>query len=140
MKAVRRGLDFLHALESHFPGVEVECVVRFGDPVTQILEEADTFGADLVVVGTGGRSGIGRTLMGSVAEKVFDRATVPVMLVRVMGMGVLKRFVQMRMGMRYTGGLATCRQAISARSCCSPRVGRPSRIRAGTVPGSAIVP
>ena len=77
-----RGLDFLHALESHFQGVEVESVVRFGDPVTQIMEEADSFGADLIVVGTGGRSGIGRTLMGSVAEKVFDRATVPVMLVR----------------------------------------------------------
>lgn len=77
-----RGLDFLHSLEGHFAGVDVECVVRFGDPSAQIMEEAESFGADLIVVGTGGRSGIGRTLMGSVAERVFGRATVPVILVR----------------------------------------------------------
>lgn len=75
-------LDYLRALETHFAGVPVESAVRFGDPVTQILDEADAFGADLIVVGTAGRSGIGRTLLGSVAERVFARATVPVMLVR----------------------------------------------------------
>jgi nucleotide-binding universal stress UspA family protein len=76
------GLDFLHALEVHFGDVPAESVVRFGDPVAQILDEAETFGADLIVVGTAGRSGIGRVLLGSVAERVFAKATVPVMLVR----------------------------------------------------------
>jgi len=60
----------------------VESVVRFGDPVAQILDEAEVFGADLIVVGTAGRSGIGRVLLGSVAERVFGKATVPVMLIR----------------------------------------------------------
>ena len=60
----------------------VESVVRFGDPVPQILAEAEEFGADLVVVGTAGRSGVGRVLLGSVAERVFAKAAVPVMLVR----------------------------------------------------------
>lgn len=76
-----QGLDYLHTLELHFD-VPVESVVRFGDPVTEILAEADAFAADLIVVGTAGRSAIGRTLLGSVAERVFAKATVPVMLLR----------------------------------------------------------
>jgi nucleotide-binding universal stress UspA family protein len=76
------GLDYLRALEMHFADVPMESVVRFGDPVTRILEEAESFGADLIVVGTAGRSAIGRVLLGSVAERVFAKATVPVMLVR----------------------------------------------------------
>jgi nucleotide-binding universal stress UspA family protein len=76
------GLDFLRALEVHFGDVPLESIVRFGDPVAQILDEADSFNADLIVVGTAGRSGIGRVLLGSVAERVFAKATVPVMLVR----------------------------------------------------------
>lgn len=79
---VSEGLDYLHALEMHFADVPLETVVRFGDPVTRILEEAEAFGADLIVVGTAGRSAIGRVLLGSVAERVFAKATVPVMLVR----------------------------------------------------------
>ena len=77
-----QGLDYLRGLEAHFTGVAVESVVRFGDPVAQILDEAEAFGADLIVVGTAGRSAIGRVLLGSVAERVFGKATVPVMLVR----------------------------------------------------------
>jgi nucleotide-binding universal stress UspA family protein len=77
-----QGLDYLRTLEVHFGGIPVERIVRFGDPAAQILEEAEAFGADLIVVGTGGRSGIGRVLLGSVAERVFAKATDPVMLVR----------------------------------------------------------
>jgi nucleotide-binding universal stress UspA family protein len=79
------GLDYLRTLEVHFTGVPLESVVRFGDPASEILEEAEAFGADLIVVGTGGRSGIGRVLLGSVAERVFAKATVAVMLVRPPG-------------------------------------------------------
>jgi nucleotide-binding universal stress UspA family protein len=76
------GLDYLQTLEVHFGDVPLESVVRFGDPVAEILAEAEALGADLIVVGTAGRSGIGRVLLGSVAERVFGKATVPVMLVR----------------------------------------------------------
>ena len=82
------GLDYLHELEAHFAGLRVDSVVRFGEPVAQILDEAETFGADLIVVGTAGRSGIGRVLLGSVAERVFGKAPVPVMLVRPAAHGV----------------------------------------------------
>jgi nucleotide-binding universal stress UspA family protein len=76
------GLDYLRTLELPFDEVPVESVVRFGDPVAEILAEAEAFGADLIVVGTAGRSAIGRVLLGSVAERVFAKATAPVMLVR----------------------------------------------------------
>lgn len=48
-----------------------------------IAEEAGARGADLIVIGTHGRRGVERFLLGSVAEGVVRRATVPVLLLRV---------------------------------------------------------
>jgi nucleotide-binding universal stress UspA family protein len=56
--------------------------VRFGDETAEILVEAEAFGADLIAVSTAGRSGVGRALLGSVAEQVFRKAAVPVILYR----------------------------------------------------------
>jgi nucleotide-binding universal stress UspA family protein len=42
--------------------------------------EAEAFGADLIAVTTTGRSGLRRAVLGSVAEQVFNRSRVPVML------------------------------------------------------------
>ncbi len=74
------GLDYLRTVEVQLEGVPVECVVRFGDPAKEILLEAEAFGADLVAVATAGRSGVRRTVLGSVAEQVFRKARVPVLL------------------------------------------------------------
>lgn len=76
------GMDYLRTVELGFEGVPVECVVRFGDPAEEILHEAEAFNADLVAVTTAGRSGVGRTLFGSVAEKVFKHSEAPVLLFR----------------------------------------------------------
>jgi nucleotide-binding universal stress UspA family protein len=76
------GLDYLRMVETHFEGAAVECVVRFGDPVTEILREADAFGAELIAVTTDGRSALGRVLLGSVAEHIVRKAEAPVMLMR----------------------------------------------------------
>ena len=76
------GMDYLRAVEVQFEGIPVECLVRFGDPVQEILLEAEAFGADLIAVATAGRSGVGRTVLGSVAEQVFRKAEVPVLLFR----------------------------------------------------------
>src|SRR5437016_6867476 len=51
------GKDYLQTLELQLAGVPVECVVRFGSAVEEILQEAEAFGADLIVVSTAGRSG-----------------------------------------------------------------------------------
>jgi nucleotide-binding universal stress UspA family protein len=77
------GLDYLRALTRQCGGVsDVECVVRFGDPVDEILREAEVFDADLIAVTTEGRSALGRTVLGSVAEQIVKKADAPVMLVR----------------------------------------------------------
>jgi nucleotide-binding universal stress UspA family protein len=77
------GLDYLRTVEMQFGSRgDVECVVRFGDPVDEILREADAFGADLIAVTTEGRSALGRVVLGSVAEQVVRKADAPVMLMR----------------------------------------------------------
>ncbi|MFC7026929.1 universal stress protein [Halomicroarcula sp. GCM10025324] len=63
-------------------GIEVETVVRSGKPARQILEVADERAVDHVVMGSHGRSGVGRVVFGSVAEAVTRRATVPVTIIR----------------------------------------------------------
>jgi nucleotide-binding universal stress UspA family protein len=62
-------------------GVPVELVVREADPWREILSVADEKGVDLVVMGTHGRGGFEQLLMGSVAEKVLNRASCPVVTV-----------------------------------------------------------
>jgi nucleotide-binding universal stress UspA family protein len=47
-----------------------------------VIEEAKTWGADLIVLGTHGRRGISRWLLGSDAEQIVRMATVPVLLIR----------------------------------------------------------
>ena len=76
------GLDYLRSMESRLGGVPVTCMVRFGNALDEILEETKAFGADLIAVSTAGKSGLGRVVLGSVAEQVFRRAEVPVLLFR----------------------------------------------------------
>jgi nucleotide-binding universal stress UspA family protein len=52
------------------------------DPAGEILAESARWGADLIVMGTHGRHGLAHLILGSVAEGVLRRATVPVLLVR----------------------------------------------------------
>jgi len=75
-------LDFLHAASIGLEGVLVECAVRFGDPVAQIVEDAEAWNADLIAMATRGRGSIGRALLGSVAEHVFRKAPTAVTLYR----------------------------------------------------------
>jgi len=77
------GIDYLRTVEMHLDrGCDVDCVVRFGDAVAEILDEAEEFGADLIAVTTAGRSALGRTVLGSVAEQVVRKAEAPVILMR----------------------------------------------------------
>jgi nucleotide-binding universal stress UspA family protein len=73
--------DQLRALQS--PGVAVEHRLNEGTPVTEIIGVAEEAHADLIVMGTHGRTGLGRLLMGSVAEQVVRKAPCPVLTVRV---------------------------------------------------------
>lgn len=77
----REGLEYLKGAQAQLDGVPVESVVRFGEPAEEIVREADAFGADLIAVATARRSGL-RRVLGGVADKVFRKSHVPVMLLR----------------------------------------------------------
>ncbi|WP_434521947.1 universal stress protein [Halorubrum sp. AS12] len=64
-------------------GVDVETAVVEGSPSREIITHAEETGCDLVVMGTHGRGGIDRLLLGSVAEKVVRGSSVPVLTVRI---------------------------------------------------------
>ena len=63
--------------------VTVETQVLEGSPSRVIVAQAQPEKCDLVVMGTHGRGGIDRLLLGSVAERVVRRSPVPVLTVRV---------------------------------------------------------
>lgn len=63
-------------------GLEAQSLIWEGDPGETIIAAAEAEGADLIVMGTTGRGGVGRMLMGSTSDHVIRNATVPVMVVR----------------------------------------------------------
>jgi len=65
--------------------VDVDSAVVEGTPSREIIRYAEENDCDLVVMGTHGRGGIDRLLLGSVAEKVVRGCAVPVLTVRIDG-------------------------------------------------------
>ena len=63
-------------------GLEVEAVCREGFAPDVIVEEAGARSADLIAMGTHGRSGLAHLLLGSTAERVVQKAPCPVMTIR----------------------------------------------------------
>ena len=56
-----------------------------GNPAAEICRVAEDEGADLIIIGTHGRRGLPRWLLGSVAERVVRNSSVPVMTIRADG-------------------------------------------------------
>ena len=63
-------------------GVAVETAVLRGTPYRSILDRIDGVDADLVVLGSRGRHGIARHLLGSTTDRVLRLAPVPVLVIR----------------------------------------------------------
>ncbi len=63
-------------------GIAYTARIRVGDPGPTIVDYAAEIGADLIVMGTHGRSALGSLVMGSVAMKVVQLAKAPVVLVK----------------------------------------------------------
>jgi len=79
-RQARKALDAKTAkLKERFP--QLASVMRSGAPWEEILAASKEMGADLIVMGTHGRRGLPRALLGSVAEKVVRTAAVPVLTV-----------------------------------------------------------
>lgn len=84
MRAVEEAEIYLHGIAKRLSerGISAEAALPYGPAAEMILEEIRIRRADLVVMATHGRSGLGRWIYGSVAEGVLGRSRVPVMLVR----------------------------------------------------------
>jgi nucleotide-binding universal stress UspA family protein len=72
----------LDALQPPEPSIRVERILKQGDAATQILQTAKEISCEVIVMGTHGRTGLGRLLMGSVAEVVCRKAPCPVLTVK----------------------------------------------------------
>ncbi len=73
-------LRYQYQMEEH--GYHVLTAVRFGEAAREIIDYAKSADVDMVAMATHGRSGLMHLLMGSVAEQVLHRLTVPILLLR----------------------------------------------------------
>ena len=67
------------------PGIEVDNMLydKIGERLGEVVADAAMrWNADLIVVGTHGRRGVGRVFLGSGAEQIIRRAPVPVLVIR----------------------------------------------------------
>ena len=63
-------------------GFRARSLLKVGSPFLEIINTAQAEGVDLVVMGTHGRTGLAHVLMGSVAERVVQKAPCPVLTIR----------------------------------------------------------
>lgn len=63
--------------------LDVETIIVVGVPFNEIISAAKEIEADLIVIGTHGRTGLSHIMMGSVAEKVVRKSHCPVLTVRM---------------------------------------------------------
>ena len=84
VEAVRQAEWYLNQIVNRLraKGFESEAHVRYGDVAEEILTHSRRNEIDLISMSTHGRSGLGRWLLGSVAEKIVRHSEKPVLLVR----------------------------------------------------------
>lgn len=79
---IQHALENLHEVVRKLGVGNVELEVRLGDPGQVSCERAEELKAELIVVGSHGRTGLTRMLLGSVAERVVRLAHCPVLVVK----------------------------------------------------------
>ncbi|MFN9367843.1 MAG: universal stress protein [Planctomycetia bacterium] len=77
-----RILKMLEDVKPADPAVPFAHRLTMGDPAAEVIRIAADEGAEMIVLGTHGRTGFGRLLMGSVAEAIVRRAPCPVLVYR----------------------------------------------------------
>lgn len=80
-KQAQQAVDYVKVLGEK-KGIDVESIMLEGDPANELIRYAEENGMDIIVMGTLGRTGIERLLLGSVAGNVVRHSKVPVMVVR----------------------------------------------------------
>jgi nucleotide-binding universal stress UspA family protein len=73
--------NYLEKMKAHLGGEAIDTVIKDGDFGDSILEAAKEVNAHMIVMGTHGRSGLDKILMGSVAEKVLRKSSIPLFII-----------------------------------------------------------
>jgi len=84
-KALEKGREIINRAREVLKntlGVDAETILEKGDPGKKIVEKAEELNVDLIVVGSTGKSGIKKLVLGSVSEKVVKSASRPVLVVK----------------------------------------------------------
>jgi len=84
VRVVNTANEYLEKIQNRLSAknLEIEIHTPYGNPADKILEVCRRHDIDLIAMSTHGRSGIGRWLLGSVAEKVVRHSEIPVLLLR----------------------------------------------------------
>jgi nucleotide-binding universal stress UspA family protein len=85
VEAVREAEEYMDAVRWRLTAegfTDVEGAVWYGPPAAAIVEAAGYRKADLIVMSSHGRTGLGRLVLGSVAESVLRSTAVPILLIR----------------------------------------------------------
>jgi nucleotide-binding universal stress UspA family protein len=80
---IQHALETLRDTLSEMQLGDVKMEVRLGDPGQLACDRAEELGAGLIVVGSHGRTGLSRMLLGSVAERVVRLSHCPVLVVKL---------------------------------------------------------
>ena len=82
IEALRKAaLDFLNSSKRHLGDENIQTIIKDGDFADSILEAANEVAANLIVMGSHGRRGLDRMLLGSVAEQVLHKTTIPLFII-----------------------------------------------------------
>ncbi len=79
---MKEALERLRATTPSSREVTIESRLEMGEPAPEIVTVAKEVGAGLIVMGSHGRTGLMRLLLGSVAEHVLRRASCPVLTIK----------------------------------------------------------
>ena len=77
----RRCLNYI-VKSAEREGLKASSILVEGQPHDQIVRHAESLGADIIIMGSKGRRGTNRILIGSVAERVIEYAPCPVLVIR----------------------------------------------------------
>ena len=80
-RKAERCLNYI-AKSAEREGLKASSILVEGQPHDQIVRHAESLGADIIIMGSKGRRGTNRILIGSVAERVIEYAPCPVLVIR----------------------------------------------------------
>lgn len=78
-----QGEEIIKEAEEILQGEKYHTAVKIGDTITEILDYIEEIGAELLIVGSHGKSGLTSVIMGSVTSKLLSYSPIPVLVTRI---------------------------------------------------------